>query len=273
MERKSFEAAALYEQRFWLQVMGDHARFIKGALAADEREEIQRAECFVIAFDQLLEQARRSLNSQDLLGLSQTAYQKGLEIRAFKLHLLERLLQHNIKFKLPTTFINHMVNEVEEFLRISIPLMAGECLPVYDAVHLHLMWLQDAIGHAFGVGSNLDLVENKLLMKSVKFIEQFKDFYLKAVEMAGYLRTNLAQFPALSRFNKEVEWEMLLFLDFLRELEELGLKNELLGTLMPLMADHMAREECYYLTKLAQVSEVKQPNCDPTKPRTEKETV
>lgn len=35
------------------------------------------------------------------------------------------------------------------------------------------------------------------------------------------------------------------------------------------MADHMFREECYYLTKLAMVAGTKNPTCDSTKPRTE----
>ncbi|NIK15192.1 hypothetical protein BDD39_001702 [Saccharococcus thermophilus] len=48
------------------------------------------------------------------------------------------------------------------------------------------------------------------------------------------------------------------------------LNKEVLGVLTPLMADHMAREECYYLQKLAETTnDVKQPACDPTKPRTE----
>jgi hypothetical protein len=47
------------------------------------------------------------------------------------------------------------------------------------------------------------------------------------------------------------------------------LTKELLGTLLPLMADHMAREECYYITKLSWVSDVAPPGCDPGKPRTE----
>ncbi|GAB6889346.1 DUF2935 domain-containing protein [Geobacillus stearothermophilus] len=42
------------------------------------------------------------------------------------------------------------------------------------------------------------------------------------------------------------------------------------GMQSPLMADHMAREECYYLQKLAETTgEVKAPACDPTKPRTQ----
>jgi hypothetical protein len=89
------------------------------------------------------------------------------------------------------------------------------------------------------------------------------------VELAGYTRTGLRTFPALERFTKQAELEMALFMEFLTELKELGLTKELLGTLMPLMADHMAREECYYLTKLSWVSAIKPPNCDPGKPRVE----
>ena len=47
------------------------------------------------------------------------------------------------------------------------------------------------------------------------------------------------------------------------------IEKEILGTLSPLMADHMFREECYYLTKLAMVAGTKNPTCDPTKLRTE----
>jgi len=36
---------------------------------------------------------------------------------------------------------------------------------------------------------------------------------------------------------------------------------------MPLMADHMAREECYYLTKLSQAGAAALPGCDATAPR------
>ena len=45
--------------------------------------------------------------------------------------------------------------------------------------------------------------------------------------------------------------------------------NKVLSTLTPLMPDHMLREECYYLIKLAQSSEVRMPDCDPTRPRVE----
>jgi hypothetical protein len=265
----SYEEVVLFEQRFWLQILGDHSRFIMMALAPVEQEEIKSAECFIQSFDQLLMQVRRSMGAAELPVLNQSAYQKACELRAFKLHLLERLLLNEIKFHLPPTFINHMVNELEEYLRVLSCLLRTELPPIVEPLHLHLLWLLDASGHADSLAANLDLVEKKLIHTSHGFSQVFADCYLKAVELAGYMRSNLKQFPAMSRFNKEVELEILLFQGFLRELEEMDLKGEVLGTLNPLIPDHMMREECYYLTKLAQVSEVKQPQCDPTKQRVE----
>lgn len=162
-----------------------------------------------------------------------------------------------------------MVNEAEEYLRVLPYLQKGEVPPVAHPLHYHLVWLLDAAGHSGAIESSLDQVEYQLRKKSEKFTKDFQHFYLKAVEMAGYLRTDLEEFPALNRFNRQVDLELTIFKEFLRELEELELDKEALGTFSPLMADHMAREECYYLTKVAESSDLELPNCDPTKPRTE----
>jgi len=44
-------------------------------------------------------------------------------------------------------------------------------------------------------------------------------------------------------------------------------EKKVLGIISPLVLDHMFREECYYLTKLSMVSDTKEPDCDPGKPR------
>lgn len=263
------KSPALFEHRFWLQVLGDHARFILNTLSPKEHEEIERANCFIHAFDQLLQQSRKNLTDSEILTLNHQANQYAQEIRTYKLHLTKKHLLGEISISLPPTFINHMVNEVEEYLRILGYLLKGEAPPKQPAVHYHLVWLLDAAGHAAAITGNLDMVEKKLISVSQTFTNDFENFYIKAVEMAGYMRTNLSDFPALQRFNKDVEWEILLFKKFLRELEEMELDAKVLSTFSPLMADHMAREECYYLLKLSEVSEVELPECDPTKPRTE----
>lgn len=262
-----YQEISLYENRFWLQILGDHARFIYSALAPSEKEHIRTAEGFIDAFDQLLDNARTSLSGDELLRLNNQAFQWANEIRKFKLALIKEHLIGHITIHLTPSFLNHMVNEVEEYIRILEYLCNGKVPPVQHEVHHHLLWLLDASGHAGAINDTLDSTEQKLKKKTHEFTKTFNNFYLKAVEMAGYLRTYVQEFPALERFNHQAEVEMKVFKEFLRELEEMELQGTVLDTFSALMADHMAREECYYLINLAQSSGLEVPNCDPTKPR------
>ncbi|KJF28441.1 DUF2935 domain-containing protein [Clostridium aceticum] len=268
MKEANFQEVALFEHRFWLQVLGDHARFIFDNLSPKETKEIEQANRFICIFDKLLEEARKPLKDTEVMALTNQAYHYAHEIRLFKLDLIRQHLIGDIELGLPPTFINHMVNEVEEYLRVLAYLMTSQ-IPVSTAIHNHLVWLLDAAGHAAGIAGDLDMVEKRLTEQSQLFTQRFEEFYIKAVEMAGYMRTCLETFPAFDRFNLQVEGEIQLFKVFLRELEEMELGNKVLGTLSALMLDHMAREECYYLIKLAEASNVRMPDCDPTKPRTE----
>jgi hypothetical protein len=260
---KHFEEASAFEHRFWLQILGDHARFINDSMVESEKESIEKAKYFIKVFDDLL----ANVNHINPIELSQLAEKEVLRLKTFKLSLLERLLVGKIKTHLSPTFVNHMVHELEEYQRILSFLKEGKVPPVVHELHHHLVWLMDAALHAGAINVNLDHVEKALKKTTEEFIKTFEHFYLKAVEMAGYLRTNLSSFPALNKFNKDVFLEMEIFKGFLHEIEEMGLTKEMLGTVAPLMADHMVREECYYLMKLAQSSQLPQPNCDPTKPR------
>ncbi|GIO11579.1 hypothetical protein J19TS2_11340 [Cohnella xylanilytica] len=260
---------ALFEHRFWLQILGDHARFILNGLSPKETNDIAKAQRFIAGFDRLLRQAREATAATDLTALNQAANAETMALRDFKLDLLSRSLLGKITISLPPTFLNHMLNELEEYGRILTALLAGQPVPIYHPLHHDLLWLQDAYGHAGSIASGLDRVEADLLHRSVEFEKHFQALYLKAVEMAGYLRTRLQDFPPMRRFHEQIDLEMALFRKFLHELEELELKAESLDIISPLMPDHMAREECYYLLKLAQSGAVPSPNCDPTKARVE----
>ncbi|KAA0550321.1 DUF2935 domain-containing protein [Bacillus sp. BGMRC 2118] len=266
---KTYKESALFELQFWLQVLGDHGRFLSDSLAPKEKELINQANYFIRNFDDLLTRSKRDVTDEELDRLLQESYQSSLEIRQLKLTIIEKLLLKQVTISLTPTFINHMVNEVEEFIRLVKHFVDKKVPPAMHPLHHDLIWLIDAAGHAGAINDRLDHTEKDLKHKSAEFTKQFEDFYLKAIEMAGYLRTNLATFPALARFHHQIDLEMTIFKAFLREIEELELTKQTLSILSPLMADHMAREECYYLTKLAESTEVVQdPNCDPTKPRT-----
>ena len=266
---KSLQEEMSFELRFWLQILGDHARFIHNSLAPDEVEHSKTASYFIQLFDDLLAKAKEDLDTESLLALAQETQKAAEEIRKFKLVLIEQHLVGSIKISLPPTFINHMVNEVEEAIRLFSYFAKGEKPPTVHPLHHDLLWLLDAVGHASALDTNLDRVETQLKKKSEKFMKEWEAFYLKAIEMAGYVRTNIMKFPALNRFHQDINLEMTIFTAFLQELEEMDLKKETLGTLTPLMADHMAREEFYYLMKLAESTDIPAPKGDPTKSRVE----
>lgn len=258
---------ALYEHRFWLQILGDHCRFIFTALSPKEKADIATAERLMTRFDILLGEARRPDANTFITQLTHDASHAAHELREFKLSLLERQLAGKVDLLLTPSFVSHMVNELEEYQRILHSLREGRGVPRFHPLHYDLLWLQDAYGHAASLAADLDFAEKPLVAKSMAFQKGFEGFYLKAVEMTGYLRTHLKDFPALHKFHSDIDLEMKVFMHFLAELEELELSGEVLDRINPLMPDHMYREECYYLSKLAELGEIPSLNCDPTKPR------
>ncbi|MDN4492353.1 DUF2935 domain-containing protein [Ureibacillus aquaedulcis] len=251
----TFYESALFEHQFWLRILGDHSRFIHDSLYPSETEDIAKAIQFIQVFDHLLSQVLQQ-NESTMIPFTNQVEDYVSQLKEFKLSIIERHITDEMKIHLTPSFVNHMVNELEEYQRNIGYLKTGTTPPIFHELHHHLLWLLDASGHAGAINDRLDGVERRLKEKSHKFTKHFDDFYLKAVELTGFLRTNVHKFPALARFNRDVELEMNLFKTFLHELEEMELNAESLGIFSALMADHMAREEQYYLMKLAQSSPV-----------------
>ena len=269
MELESSIESILAEHQFWLQIMGDHARFIFFSLAPTETEFIMTAQEFIILFDELLNQSHKQFTETELQELNRKAYEAAYRLREFKLELLTHSLKPDLKSQLTSTFINGMINEVEEYLFYLNSLINGQN-PLQHPLHYHMLWLTDAAHHAASLSSMLDMIEKNLLEQSFRYELQFQDLYLKALTMNGYLRTQLLNFPALDRLNEQANQTIKEFLEYLEALRDQRMDGKILGSLMPLMADHMVREECYYLEKLSQsATNIKKPDCDPSRPRLE----
>src|SRR3954452_25261442 len=98
-----FERTARFEHRFWLQILGEHSRFIYEALAPVQEEEINKALTFIRVFDTLLDRAKFA----DLISVTTDAESAVLNLREFKLELISKHLVGKIKIHLTPTFINH----------------------------------------------------------------------------------------------------------------------------------------------------------------------
>lgn len=261
---------ALSEHRFWLQIMGDHSRIIFYSLAPIESEYILTAQNFIILFNQLFEQTDMLSSLPELEELNRKAYEAVYRLREFKIELLTMSLTSDLNSHLPPTQINDMLNELEEYLYILNSLMQGYQTLLHP-LHYHMLWLKDAIGHAASVKSGLDLVEKDLIGQTEQFEQQFNHLYFLSLTLNGYLRTGHNKFTALDRLNEQVWSYMNDFMEFLEKLRDSRADNKVLGILIPLVLDHMLREECYYMQKLSQSTDhIRLPDCNPASPRLEK---
>lgn len=268
MELNDIKEVALFEHTFWLQILGDHSRFIFNSLPSRETYFLKQASSFINLFDNLLQESRKPISDEKLYELNYKAYSAAMEIRDLKLTILSKQIEEKIYINLPPTFINHMINELDEYIFILNDLVKAK-IPFARDIHLHLLWLPDGVGHADAIASTLDMTHKELIKKSKEYSKIFTNLYLAILEYRGYTRTSICDFPALRKLNMGANEVMNCFKKFLKQLEEEILEKKVLGTIYPLMTDHMFREECYYLTKLSITSGTKNPECDPTKSRIE----
>jgi len=260
-------AANLFEQRFWLQIMGDHARFIFYSLAPNERVEIPRAQSFSAVYDELLGRARRAFGRSELDDVNSKSYKLTYEFKSYILQLLALMLSSSINSSLPPTCLSRMLNETDEYIFILNSLISGQTA-AQNVNRCNLLWLPDAAVHAAVVSAKIDHLERDITGSSQMYERQFTDLYLKSLDFNGYMRTKLRNFPALERLGAQAYALTLAYREFLEHLRDARKTGGVLGTLTPLTADHMAREAGYYLIKLSQAAEnIPKPDCDPTAPR------
>ena len=257
---------------FWLQIMGDHARFIKAALMSDDNNLVMIAVDFMQLFDKMLDKVRQGSELEpggDLVGEITT---KVISFREFKRELLSDRLRNLPVISLTPTFINHMLNENEQFLAV-ISIGAPKGATKENIMGEHLLWSLDASGHAAALAGDLDKVEYRLREEAEFFLTRFDELYIKAVELTGYYRSNPpAVQPVLEAYNIEIVKVIQDFMGYLEELKEKILKDRVTSRLSPLIPDHMYREECYYLHKVIRSQGgIPRPECDPGRPRVTEE--
>lgn len=225
------------ENQFFLQILGDHLRFFRNTLAKDEDQLLAKVESLIVPADDLLEQARQGgdINPRALVK----------EIKNLKKEILRRLLKDEIKIHLGPTFVNHMLNELEEY-----ELILDNQFPK-STLDSHKLWIIDASGHAGILKNMLDPTE-KEMKKKLKIIKKnFKSLYQTTDEYIGYLRSGLDHWPAIDKLDKMAVRELGVYFKVLEELGQLNMDKQVLSHILPLMIDHMLREQYYYLAKIS----------------------
>jgi hypothetical protein len=240
---------AVTELDFWLRIMGDHARLIKTSLRQADSNLVVVAENFREIYDRLVEKVK---NDRRDLEFCNEILSTVISFREFKRELLGESLRNNEVTCLSPTVYHHMLNELEEFLKVIHDLQSDN--PLYDnIIASHLLWISDAAGHAAMLQSLFDKTEYSYRDEAKAFENAFDKMYLAGVAIAGFFRSDshTAQ-PKLDAYTCGNAGLIREFMEFLREIKAQTEQNRLAGNIIPLLPDHMLREERYYLQKIGQ---------------------
>jgi hypothetical protein len=120
------------ENVFWLRIMGDHAKFVRGLLDPSERELIEQADAFSNEFEQLQLHAR-DLDSMlwnfrpnnDLARFEDTVGKATIRLRDFKAAAKELLDRCAALALFPPLLADHVRREADHFLEI-LELIEGD---------------------------------------------------------------------------------------------------------------------------------------------------
>lgn len=226
-----------FENRFWQKTLSDHLDFIHDKLFSNEINLLETTNSLKGGL----------VNSPKTLPETLTVVKS---IKDLKINILYGLLSNTVKINLNPTFINHMLNEIEEYITILSSAIEGKVVTP-SPVHLHLVWLPDAVGHSVAVSCDLDPIEKLDIKKFKKYKKKFHILHVKALEFKGYLRAAIIDdSPMMSQLNNDVSLIMSRFITHLSELSGQREESTKLGIITPQLLNHMIREELYYLTKL-----------------------
>jgi hypothetical protein len=250
---------AVEEIYFWSGILENHAEFFLTNLSFRETEFNKSAQYYKNTFTNLHTEAQAMLptaNPASESMLIRRTLPLVFSFIQFKRLALAHLLQCRIELGLPPTFVNHMINEAEEFYRILCEYgTAQKPHPVLENIHLHKIWLPDAAGHAASIASDLDPTETVYIKEAEEFKNSFEHLYIKAVELGLMLERTCLSDGSLDHFNNEVERKINDFIGFLENVRERRARCRILGVLKPLVPDHMIREEKYFIAKIQAVKQ------------------
>ncbi len=101
-------------ERFWNQIMMEHALFIRGLLDPTEEQLIDTADHFAADYKRLLEMARK----QDCRAMAKTSLAKTIEYRDFKAAGADGILKCNIASIILPLLADHVLREANHYIRL-----------------------------------------------------------------------------------------------------------------------------------------------------------
>ncbi|MFC0560293.1 DUF2935 domain-containing protein [Halalkalibacter alkalisediminis] len=272
--RETYEISPWEEHAFWLEILQDHAYFVRDHLAATEQQYINIAQQYIESFTYLREKLRgldrgEDVQTQVMVEFAKEVFPVAEGYYRFEGQMQSLRMQNVVNLNLSPTYLNGTLSENEEYLRILSFYMKGQNFPPLPLVDLLDLWLEDQLGHAVLLRNILDPVELKITAQTDLYIQQFQAFIVQNEQMKGFLRFSPPGIQRQQRFSREVGQVTIDMYNFIINVVRMYMGIELLTRTTLRFLEHHFPESCYFIAKLSMYAPELAPQaaqCPLTKP-------
>lgn len=244
------------EHFFWLEVLQDHAFFVRDHLSVSEVEYVQTAQQYIQLFGNLLgmlENIPKTRNTADelMIEFSQQSWQVSRGYFEFEGRLQSLRIDNKVNLNLSPTYLNGTLAENQEYLRILSYLVQGVEPEPLSLVNLMDLWLEDQLGHAVLFRNLLDPIEVFQSKQIDGYINKYQVFIVQNQHLKGYLRFKEPGFKRQQEFAHEVGLTTLEMSRYIYNMVTKYKENKLLNKTTLRFLEHHFPETCYFIKKLS----------------------
>ncbi|MEH7305988.1 DUF2935 domain-containing protein [Neobacillus drentensis] len=244
------------EQLFWLEILQDHAYFVRDHLSVSEGEYVNTSQQYINLFGELiatLSTIPRSVTytNDSMIYFSKRAWQAAKGYFEFEGKLQALRIDNKVNLNLSPTYLNGTLAENQEYLRFLSFLVSGkEPLPL-PLENLMDLWLEDQLGHAVLFKNIIDPIEIMVSNQADLYIGKFQVFIVQNHHMKGYLRFKEPGFARQTEFAYEVGKTTLEMNNFVYNMVIKYKENKLMNKTTLRFLEHHFPETCYFIKKLS----------------------
>lgn len=248
--------SVLEEHLFWLEIIQDHACFVRDHLSPIEEQWITAAEQYIHLFEQLLQQANQAdkqieASSQEMISLAKAAWPVTNGYFQLEGQLQNLRIQNKVNLNLNPTYLNGTLNENQEYIRLLSFYVHGQIPPPLPLVDLMDLWLEDQLGHAVLLRNVLDPIEAAIIKQAELYIARFQAFIIQNHHMRSFLRFSPPNMPRQQLMALEVGQTTVEMNKFIQNVVVQFHTTQLLSRTTLRFLEHHFPETCYFVKKLS----------------------
>ena len=182
------------EVKFWLDIMREHAVFIKLGLPAASTGLMQEADSFYKDLSRLLERGAKVSGDKQFSRFIGDSIDVIAEFLRYKRHVLQQLLTCKVGGCSLPLMLDHMAREAEYVL-----IIFGKIARESKRLHLSktreaVFWIRLMADHTKLIRSHIDPIERAIVHTIDDFANEFDDLFLEANDFYSML-THPSQLP------------------------------------------------------------------------------